>query len=175
MDDPATPLNAWLESVKDYAIFLLEPRESPTMPSIRTTCGLFVAVSAALATPGCGGGGGDNLPRQEVSGTVTLNGQPLADGTIQLMPMSQEQGTLAGGEVKDGKFSIDRTAGPVPGGYKVMIFSAGGAAPASTGEMPGQAPPPPKELIPPQYNSASTLNVEVKAEGPNTFDFPLKK
>jgi hypothetical protein len=158
-----------------YAIFLLDPRESPTMPSIRTTCGLFVAVSAALALPGCGGGGGDNLPRQGVSGTVTLNAQPLAQGTIQFTPLSQEQGTLAGGEIKDGKFTIDREAGPVPGGYKVMIFSSGGASTASTDAMPGMAPPPPKELIPPQYNATTSLNVEVKAEGPNTFDFPLKK
>jgi hypothetical protein len=135
---------------------------------------LFVAVATALATSGCGGGG-DNLPRQEVSGTVTLIGQPLAQGTIQFMPMSQEQGTLAGGEVKDGKFTIDREAGPVPGGYKVMIFSSGGASMGPTEEMPGRAPPPTKELIPPQYNAATTLNVEVKGEGPNTFDFPLKK
>jgi len=145
------------------------------MPPIRITRGLFVAVATALAAPGCGGGGGDNLPRQEVTGTVTLNGQPLAQGTLQFMPMSQEQGTLAGAEVKDGKFTIGRDKGPVPGGYKVMIFSSGGAAPVSTDAMPGQAPPPPKELIPPQYNATTTLNVEVKAEGPNTFDFPLKK
>ena len=89
--------------------------------------------------------------------------------------MSQEQGTLAGGPIKDGKFTIEREGGPVPGGYKVMIFSSGGAAPAPTEEMPGMAPPPAKELIPPQYNSASTLNAEVKADGDNTFDFPLKK
>jgi hypothetical protein len=143
-------------------------------------CGLVVSAGFI----GCGGGG-DDLPRQAVSGTVTLGGQPLARGTIQFEPASPEAKTPAGGEIKDGAFSIPRDQGPTPGDYKVMITSSGAVA-STTGPPPGAEPPPRSkgmapavgpspELIPKQYNSKTTLTRKVEADKTNIFDFPLQK
>jgi hypothetical protein len=144
-------------------------------------CGLVM--SAGLI--GCSGGG-DDLPRQPVSGTVTLGGQPLAQGRIQFEPASPEAKAPAGGEIKDGAFSISRDQGPTPGDYRVMITSSAARTPEGVDTSPGAEPPPgskakmPRigpspELIPKQYNSKTKLTAKVEAGKPNTFDFPLEK
>jgi hypothetical protein len=143
-------------------------------------CGLVA--SAALA--GCGGAA-DNLPRQAVSGSVTFGGQPLALGRIQFEPSSAEAKAPAGGEIKDGTFSIPRDEGPTPGDYKVMITSSGASA-STTRTAPGAEPPagskakmptigPSPELIPKKYNSQTTLTARVEVGKSNTFEFPLDK
>jgi len=57
----------------------------------------MLALLVPLAV-GCGKGKG------KVSGTVTLDGQPLPAGTINFLP---SKGTGAGGSIEDGKYSID--------------------------------------------------------------------
>jgi hypothetical protein len=148
---------------------------------LMTLLGLVMSVGFV----GCFGSGDDNLPRQAVSGTVTLSGQPLAQGRIQFEPSSPEAKTPAGGEIKDGAFKIPRDQGPTPGDYRVMITSS---APRTPGvdTSPGAEPPPGSkakmpqigpspELIPKQYNSKTTLTAKVDAGKTNTFDFPLEK
>jgi hypothetical protein len=135
---------------------------------------VILPLALAAATAGCGGPG-DGLPRHEVTGKVTFEGQPLANGTIQFQP-SAVQGTpvSAGGVIKGGEFRISRDDGLVPGTYKVMIFSHGGNAQAASSD-PGPQTGPPPELIPSQYNSATTLTAEVTSDKPNNFTFDLKK
>ncbi len=130
--------------------------------------------SLILALVGCGGGGGtvsDNLPRTAVSGTVTLDGQPLAQGNILFDPAERGPGTtLATGEIKDGKFSIEQPLGPVPGKYKVLISSVPPVTIAA-GEDPGTQPKMDPEKVPAQYNSKTTLTQDVAAGAPPlTFD-----
>ncbi|HEY2158312.1 MAG TPA: hypothetical protein VGH33_21965 [Isosphaeraceae bacterium] len=125
---------------------------------------------------GCGGET-DGRPREAISGTVSLDGRPLPDGSIQWIPASAREGTVGGAPVKDGKFSINRQEGLAPGAYRVVISSGGGGGGASgtPGEAPGllDAANTPKDLIPARYNTKSTLKAEVKVGDPNTFDFPL--
>ena len=128
------------------------------------------------ALAGCGGPS-DELPREAISGKVSLDGQPLATGVIQFRPTSSEPAP-AGAQIKDGAFSIPRNEGPTPGNYKVVINAAGEAKALSAAESSGEkaikrgglAP----ELIPPQYNSNSTLTAKVEAGKANTFEFALK-
>lgn len=137
----------------------------------------FLAGLALLGLVGCGGGGGDSLPRQPVEGVVTLDGAPVEKGTIQFMPTpGAPNATLASAMIENGKYSIPRDRGPVPGGYRVIISAPDPkAAPAvEPDEMPDIAPPPPPDLIPPQYNAETTLNAEIK-EGQNVHDFALQK
>jgi hypothetical protein len=130
-------------------------------------------VTGLLLLGGCGGPE-DDLPRQEVTGSVILQGEPLSDGMIQFRPESN-QGTFASASIKDGKYAIARNEGPVAGGYRVIITSPpqSTATPAEGG--PGKAPPSPPDRIPKKYNASSTLNAEVRAGSPNVFDFDLKK
>jgi hypothetical protein len=138
----------------------------------------FLAPVAFLGFAGCGGSPGepvDAMPRTAVSGTVTLDGAPLAAGTIQFSPVPGEKATTttAVGTITDGKYVIERPLGPAPGNYKVSISSR---PPVTIG--PGQEPgPPPKmepEKVPAKFNSQTTLTKEITDGGPNFCDFDLK-
>ena len=133
-------------------------------------------VICGLVLSGCGGPG-DELPRQPVSGTVTLDGKPLERGTIAFQPASGLP-TAAAVPIIGGSYSIARDHGLVAGPYKVSISSSPATAspidPATgTPPPPGKPIPPPKELLPERYNASTTLTAEVTEQGSNTFDFPL--
>jgi hypothetical protein len=136
----------------------------------------FCLVVAGAVAPGCSHG--DGLPREPVSGLVTLDGQPLDQGAIQFSPAVETRaGTaVSGGAVIDGgRFSIDREHGLVPGSYKVGVNAAAGE-PARTGsEGPGGKPlARPRERIPAKYNGETILTAEVKKGGPNQFRYDLQ-
>jgi hypothetical protein len=137
----------------------------------------FCGLALSIACAGCGDG--DDLPRQALSGTVTLDGKPLEQGIIQFRPASAEEPVPAGAEIKDGRYTIPRNEGPTPGNYRVFITSSGGrqptATPAKKGEESSTTGGIIPDLIPPKYNIQSTLTAKVEAGKANTFDFPLEK
>jgi hypothetical protein len=132
-----------------------------------------------LPPVGCDAPVEDNLPREAISGTVTFEGEPLPKGTIQFRPASQAEATAAGAMIDDGRFTIPRGQGLVPGKYKVQIDSREDAgAPLAQGELPGApnvSKKKPAALIPPRYNTKTELTAEVKAGGSNDLTFDLKK
>lgn len=115
----------------------------------------------------CGCGAGDPLGRRPVSGKVTLAGEPLAHGTIAFEPAGQ--GTSAGATIANGTYAIAADQGLPPGKYTVRISSPTGGV--ATPEAPGESTQLATEQIPADYNSNSTLKVEVLKEGNNAFDF----
>jgi hypothetical protein len=132
-----------------------------------------LAVVATLATA-LSAGCGEEHAGSSISGQVLFQGKPLSQGTIEFSPAAG-QTTMSGGEIKDGQYSIPPDKGLQPGAYDVRISSleGGPGGPAPANEMPGEAPPPPKQLIPAQYNSKTTLKAEVKESGENKFDFTI--
>jgi hypothetical protein len=129
---------------------------------------------ALTACIGCGSGDG----RMAVRGEVTLNGTALSIGHIAFEPTSN-QGVSSGALIRDGLYTIPAEQGLVPGEYLVRIYSSGEAqtgGPVPTPEqlMGGNVPPPPKELIPAEYNVKSTQKATVSAEGSNAFDFKIQ-
>ncbi len=138
-------------------------------PGCRTLAALMsVAIAGCMAQAEL-----DPLPRVAVSGKVTINGQPMPAGTIQFNPTSSTASVTAVGEIVDGKYTIDRTQGPVPGHFRIQI-SAQSHVTVAPNEEPGGGPRRIKESIPARYNVKSELECDVKAEGPNEFDFDLK-
>src|SRR5436309_3067982 len=132
----------------------------------------WVVVVGMLTPAGCGGPG-DELPRQAVSGSVTLKGQPLPQGTIQFLPTTDKQPTAGAVEIKDGKYSLPREQGLVPGSYKVMISSVKDpGAQQGPDDLPGKPGPPSKDLIAAKYNVKTNLTAEVKEGAANTLAFP---
>ncbi len=127
---------------------------------------------SALALGGCSADSGDALPRVAVSGTVTLDGTPLPEGTIQFDPAKETPGPPVSGEISGGKFSIGKPSGPVADQYEIRISSI---APVKfkEGEQPGPVPRPRPETVPEKYNTKTTLSKGVTADGPNQFDFAL--
>ncbi|SIN95446.1 hypothetical protein SAMN05444166_1767 [Singulisphaera sp. GP187] len=156
---------------------------------MRTRILRSVRWAGTLGILGLGGCGAaiDGLPRQEISGTVTMDAAPLPRGTIQFLPAAagapsadsaaaipEAGATAISVLITDGKFAIERARGLVPGAYKVQVFGTDiTAAPADV--SPGLEPPQPKETIPKRYNTATKLTAVVKEEGPNTYEFQLTK
>lgn len=137
---------------------------------------MFLAV-CLVATPltslvGCGG---DNpLNRQPVSGTVTLDGQPIDHGSIEFSPQDPE-GVSSGGMIVDGEYSVPAEKGLPPGKYRVRIYAPEGGVPVPADQPPGPGVgPPPKERIPPAYNRESEIMVEVIEGGDNTFEYTIQ-
>ncbi len=133
---------------------------------------LAVAMLGMLFALGCGGG--DASGRQAISGTVTFQGKPLDQGTIQIISLDPGKQAISGGMIKAGKFSIPADKGLAPGKYRVRISSpeeGSGGAPA----VPGDPAPEAKERIPPEYSGPeSKLEIEVTKGGKNEFNLEIK-
>lgn len=119
------------------------------------------------------GCGGDPLGRQAISGAVTVDGAPLQKGNLSLQP-TEQQPTSSGAPIVDGKYTIARDQGLVPGKYRVSINAAVPGTGGEASEMPGMPPKPAKEMIPAKWNTESEQSIEVKKEGPFVFDFEVK-
>jgi len=117
---------------------------------------------------------GDDIPRVEVTGEVTLVEQPLDDAVILLSPIGA--GQSAGGKVQAGTFRIERDRGPSPGRYRVEITAyqpTGKRVPVDP-STPNELVDVTKQIIPARYNEQSELEVELSADGENHFPFHLE-
>jgi hypothetical protein len=122
---------------------------------------LIVGLMAAAL--GCTGG---NMPRRfDVTGTVTLNGQPLPEGSVRFQPTGTG-GRPEGASIRDGRFSLQA----VEGSYHVVISVPRPVEPKRVLKDMG---PSFVEALPARYNTATTLTADVKPEGPNDFLFEL--
>jgi hypothetical protein len=148
------------------------------------------ALGTGLMTLSGGCSGGDSLPKERLSGTVTLDGQPLEQGTIRFMPTAQENASTSTETIiTSGAYEIPASTGLLPGPYQVSISAveeAKGSTPApkvrrgpgydpvgGTGVEEATADVRMRELIPAKYNIKSTLKADVTKGGKNVFDFPL--
>lgn len=121
---------------------------------------------------GCGSS--DPLNRKAVLGKVTVDGVAVPNGSISFEPLSAG-GVGSGAVISTGKYSISKADGLPSGKYLVRITGDDGANFAvSPGKMPGdEIMPPKKELVPASWNSNSKEEIEVKQDGPTTFDFAI--
>lgn len=137
-------------------------------------------LAMTIAVVCCAGCGDDRLPLGKVSGTVTLDGAPLARGIVHFIPQS---GPASSGVVREGSYVLstyDKGDGAMLGrhtiylapdidesymqGYTQADYAAGKPPPTP----PAQTQIPPKYLTP----SSSGLSVEVVA-GSNVHDLQL--
>lgn len=119
-----------------------------------------------LLLVGCSSGT-SGLPEPErfpVSGSVTLNGAPLASGLIYFKTV--QTGATDSVDIKEGKFD-----GRAQAGDRRVEVCAYEPIP-SQGNDP-MAADRQKNLIPPKYNVESELTAKVTREGPNQFSFEL--
>lgn len=81
---------------------------------------------AMLSAGGCGRKSG--LERASVGGEVTLDGQPVQQGSIRFVCLTG--GPTAGGQIEDGSYHIPRDKGPPLGRHRVEV-----SAPQKTGRQ----------------------------------------
>jgi hypothetical protein len=137
----------------------------------RSLLGFLGACAAAAALAGCAGNSGPR--RCAVSGEVKWRGQPLDQGAITFLPDEPSLGSSGGALIKEGRYSIPAQNGLLPGRYKVLVTSADRKGVIDPDALPGPAGPVPKDRVNPKYNAQTTLTAEVKAEGPNTFNYDV--
>ena len=114
------------------------------------------------------------LERAAVAGSVTFDGRPLEQGSILFVPVEGVQGIAAGGRIEHGQYRLSATDGPMAGRHRVEIRAV-----HKTGKMVKESTvlrmetvPEIVELIPPRYNSASTLQATIQP-GDNSIDFAV--
>ncbi|MBN2293332.1 MAG: hypothetical protein JXM70_12960 [Pirellulales bacterium] len=135
----------------------------------------FVLLLAGVFIVGCGGSG-SGPQREAVHGRVTLDGKNVMQGSIVFTPCGQTKGMVTGGTIQDGRYKLSADAGAVVGTNRVEIRSVkktGRMVPAPMGN-PGEMVEESGEGIPPQYNSQSKLQVEIKSGEDNEHNFDLK-
>jgi len=130
--------------------------------------GPAVAYCLLALLPLCGCGGRSDIGR--VSGTVTLEGQPLANARIVFQP--QQSGTASYGMTDaEGHYTLQHSndvEGAVIGRHTVSISTFMAGDPDA--EPPQQTS---EERVPAKYNAMSELTAEVTGAN-NTFDFALE-
>jgi len=143
-------------------------------PRFRLTASTLSLACLLPNLVGCGES--DKLPREAVSGTVSVEGKPLKSGLITFVPNESNTPTQGGALILEGKYTVPKNQGLVPGKYRIIITSPedkGEIIFDKTNNAPGLPPIPAKEVIPRQYNSESLLSAEVTAGGKNIFEFNL--
>ena len=107
---------------------------------------VVVGAAAMGLLVGCSGGGPERIP---LRGTVEVGGQPLADGSISLMPAKGHSGPSATTSIAAGRYEFTRENGPTAGPHRVivrvttedkamMLSKAAGQAPQSQPKRPGK-------------------------------------
>ena len=150
--------------------------------------GFWLVLLAVCATAGCGGGN-DKYDVVTVTGTVTLDDQPVEGAAVSFSPQSKEGVAAAGTTDANGEYTLQTAGvskrGAVVGAYKVTVIKqvhtetsssdkkqSGGSPPVMSPSVTTES----KNVLPMKYaNPAqSGLEAEITESGPNTFDFELK-
>jgi len=131
-----------------------------------------IALLAILSTSiiGCGSG------LSSVSGTVTLDGKPLAgndklSGTVQFSPEAGRGATAVGNLDQNGRYhlSTGSRVGVLPGRYLVSVSAVEIIPPKVAGEA-GSG----RLATPPRYADAKTSGFTAEvSSGSNSFDYAL--
>ncbi len=134
------------------------------------TMKMFCAVAALLCVA-CFAGCQPDDGLCPVEGTVTLDGQPLEEGSIGMGPMVGQPGTAVGGKIINGTFKLRASEGE-------MLVNI-----RSQKKVPIDDPTPDEaahgvtersvELIPAKYNDRSELKFTV-VKGKNKATFELR-
>ena len=102
----------------------------------------------------------------EVSGTVLLGSEPLAEGNIIFEALDKSTAPGAG-IIKDGKYTIQ----VLPGSKKVKIQ----ASKAGTKIDPVMKSAMPESILGPEFNDKTTLKAEIKPGKNEKIDFQVKQ
>lgn len=120
-----------------------------------------------------------------VTGTVTLDGQPVTGGTVSFLPKSSgvpitafisTEGTYRAESVPAGEVVVTLRPPPPEGDSPGQVIKKRGEL---KGEAPEPPPPPPGADIPSRYadpeTSGLSTNIKTAKQGETVYDIPLTK
>jgi len=131
---------------------------------MKSLCVFSLFAASAVILAGCGPSGPTT---HTVSGTVTFDGAPVAQGEIVFRDAAGQEKSY-GGQISNGKYSFDSS----PGAKKVEISAMREVPGEWDTSNPGEKVPLMEQYIPEKYNAESTLTAKVT--GANTINFELK-
>jgi len=135
-----------------------------------STSRLLVLSVGLLVAAGC-----NTQEQMPVSGEVRFDGRPVEIGQIAFYPATRVAAVPIASDIQDGAFELSDPEGLVPGTYQVQITAV--RKRESRGQTPSLTAPPAvlaEQYIPEKYNESTILEVEVKPEGGNYFEFDLE-
>ncbi len=130
---------------------------------MKSLCTFAVFACAMVLLVGCAPTGPET---QAVTGTVTFDGEPVADGAITFRDAAGQSKSY-GGPITNGKYAFESS----PGSKKVEISAMRDVPGKMDTSNPGVEVPLREQYIPKQYNEESTLTAEVSGSDP--IDFAL--
>lgn len=125
---------------------------------------LLPCVGLALYLTGCNSSG-----LIQLSGTVTLDGQPVEEGSISLMPVDGK-GVTGGGLISNGTYTAESSPGEMA--VQIYAYKTVEKANPTTEEIERGLSTDRVQLLAPVYNRQSKLRIRVSSSERN-FDFPL--
>jgi hypothetical protein len=128
---------------------------------------------AFLGVFGCGPT--TSLEKVIVSGEVTYNGAPIANGDVLFYPMPGTTGPMSGASIKDGRYMVDAKGGVPVGEHLVRINGFRSSGGPQSDDMRAAKPGGERiQYIPTKYNEQSELIVKIGGEESEiTYDFKL--
>lgn len=137
---------------------------------------LFAGLALLLVLCPMSGCGGQPYKFAKVSGTVTLDGQPLADARVLFTPTEKKNPGPSSSATTDasGRYTlaaISGQPGAVVGNHRVSITTARGKG-SSRDDRGTQAV---QEILPACYNADTRLSFDVPPGGTDTADWKLAR
>lgn len=121
-----------------------------------------------------------------IEGSITVDGQPVKEGSITFQPLPGTSGPVSGASIIDGHYKIDKAKGPVVGEYQIDLTGRVPTGRKITTEAAGDkiTTDEMKDIIPLKHRSQNdpmSKNPEIGREplkatvvpGKNMIDFKL--
>ena len=146
---------------------------------------LFVLalVAVTVVASGCQPSTRRNIPVEYVEGTITMDGTPLDNTSVQFIPKKEGVGIESAGGYTDasGKYTLssmngDPGKGALVGDYNVFISKTISVPVPGARQIEGEPPEEESQLVTPAiYKDRSNPQLEATVvKGKNTFNFDLK-
>ncbi|MDB5337936.1 MAG: hypothetical protein JWN70_3555 [Planctomycetaceae bacterium] len=111
-----------------------------------------------------------------ITGVIKLNSQPIEKGLIEFYPMGTTTGSMTGGDIEKGAYSLPAVSGLRAGGkYRVQITASRKTGKQAADLMRGSGMIDLYEqFVPAKFNRESELELTLSDPNKRKFDFDLK-
>lgn len=106
---PITPMLA------SFSVTTVQPPDCSRRPIGRS---MLLSVVLAITSAGCGR---QSEPRLALTGSVTVDSQSVAQGSISFLPTDRTEGPATSTAIVAGSYQFGYSNGPYPGTYRVLV------------------------------------------------------
>ncbi len=112
---------------------------------------------------------------EQVQGMVTVDGKPLVDGLVTLVPIEGTPGGKVSVRIADGEYSFEQNMRVFAGTYRVEVFGMPPAIAAiADGKIPSHDASSTFREVSAEFNEKSLLRLTVNAGELNRFDCDVR-